>query len=59
MPVGVRTFRASPMNKSQPDIHSSESPAACDDFWLKASELSLNLIWDNPEAYIYAELLDR
>jgi len=29
-----------------------------DEFWLKASELSLNLIWDNPEDDIYAELLE-
>jgi hypothetical protein len=29
-----------------------------DEFWLKASEPSLNLIWDNPEDDIYAELLD-
>lgn len=28
-----------------------------DEFWLKASELSLNLIWDNPEDDVYAELL--
>jgi putative addiction module component (TIGR02574 family) len=29
-----------------------------DDFWLKASEPSLNAIWDNPEDDIYAELLE-
>jgi hypothetical protein len=29
-----------------------------DDFWLKACEVSLNLIWDNPDDDIYAELLD-
>jgi putative addiction module component (TIGR02574 family) len=46
------------MNKSQPNIRSCESRAASDDFWLKASELSLNLIWDNPEDDIYAELLE-
>lgn len=30
-----------------------------DDFWLNASEPSLNVIWDNPEDDIYAELLER
>jgi hypothetical protein len=30
-----------------------------DDFWLKASELSLDSIWDNSEDDIYAELLQR
>jgi predicted DNA-binding antitoxin AbrB/MazE fold protein len=30
-----------------------------DDFWLKASELSLKAIWDNPEDDVYAELLER
>lgn len=30
-----------------------------DDFWLNASEPSLNAIWDNPEDDIYAELLER
>jgi len=29
-----------------------------DEFWLKASEPSLNLIWANPEDDIYAELLE-
>jgi hypothetical protein len=28
-----------------------------DDFWLNASEPSLNAIWDNPEDDVYAELL--
>lgn len=28
-----------------------------DDFWLNASEASLNAIWDNPEDDVYAELL--
>lgn len=28
-----------------------------DDFWLRASEPSLNAIWDNPEDDVYAELL--
>jgi predicted DNA-binding antitoxin AbrB/MazE fold protein len=28
-----------------------------DDFWLNASEVSLNAIWDNPEDDVYAELL--
>ena len=30
-----------------------------DDFWLRASELSLNAIWDNAEDDVYAELLER
>ncbi len=30
-----------------------------DDFWLKASEVSLKAIWDNPEDDVYAELLER
>ncbi len=30
-----------------------------DNFWLKASEQSLNAIWDNPEDDIYAQLLQR
>lgn len=30
-----------------------------DDFWLRASETSLNAIWDNPEDDVYAELLKR
>jgi len=46
------------MNRSQPNVRSAESRAACDDFWLKASEASLNLIWDNPEDDIFAELLE-
>ena len=46
------------MNKSQPNVRSCESRAAGDDFWLKASEPSLNAIWDNSEDDIYAELLD-
>lgn len=29
-----------------------------DDFWLNASEVSLNAIWDNPEDDVYAELLE-
>lgn len=29
-----------------------------DDFWLRASEPSLNAIWDNPEDDVYAELLE-
>ena len=45
------------MNKSQPNVRSGESRAACDDFWLKASESSLKAIWDNPEDDVYAELL--
>jgi hypothetical protein len=44
------------MNKSQLNIRSCESRATSDDFWAKASEPSLNLIWDNPEDDIYAEL---
>lgn len=46
------------MNKSQPNIRSNEPRAAYDDFWLKVSEPSLNLIWDNSEDDIYAELLE-
>ena len=30
-----------------------------DDFWLKASEVSLKAIWDNSEDDVYAELLER
>ncbi|HYJ89487.1 MAG TPA: antitoxin family protein [Pyrinomonadaceae bacterium] len=30
-----------------------------DDFWLRASEVSLRAIWDNPEDDVYAELLER
>jgi predicted DNA-binding antitoxin AbrB/MazE fold protein len=30
-----------------------------DDFLLRASEVSLNAIWDNPEDDVYAELLER
>jgi hypothetical protein len=29
------------------------------DFWLKASESSLDLIWDNSEDDVYAELLEK
>ena len=46
------------MNKSQPNVRSCESRAACDDFWLKASEPSLDAIWDNCEDDVYAELLE-
>ena len=46
------------MNKSQPDVSSGESRTACDDFWLKASEPSLDAIWDNSEDDIYGELLE-
>jgi hypothetical protein len=45
------------MNKSQPDACPPESRAACDDFWLKASEPSLDAIWDNSEDDIYGEIL--
>jgi len=45
------------MNRSQPNVRSAESRAACDDFWLKASEPSLDAIWDNCEDDVYAELL--
>jgi hypothetical protein len=45
------------MNRSQPKAR-SESRAACDDFWLKASEPSLDGIWDNSEDDIYAELVE-
>ena len=30
-----------------------------DNFWLNASELSLEAIWDNPEDDVYGELLER
>ena len=30
-----------------------------DDLLLRASEVSLNAIWDNPEDDVYAELLER
>ena len=30
-----------------------------DDFWLRASEVSLKKIWDNPEDDVYAKLLPR
>jgi len=30
-----------------------------DDFWLDASELSLEVIWDNPEDEVYAELIEQ
>jgi hypothetical protein len=30
-----------------------------DDFWLRASEVSLSAIWDNPEDDVYAELFPR
>lgn len=30
-----------------------------DDFWLKASEVSLKAIWDNPEDDVYTKLLPR
>jgi predicted DNA-binding antitoxin AbrB/MazE fold protein len=29
------------------------------DFWLDASQSSLDAIWDNPEDDVYAELLER
>jgi hypothetical protein len=29
------------------------------DFWLKASRLSLNAVWDNPEDDVYAELFEE
>jgi hypothetical protein len=45
------------MNKSQPNVSSRESRSACDDFWLQASEGSLDAIWDNCGDDIYAELL--
>jgi hypothetical protein len=31
--------------------------SSADDFWLNASEESLNAIWDNPEDDVYAKLL--
>jgi predicted DNA-binding antitoxin AbrB/MazE fold protein len=30
-----------------------------DNFWLSASEPSLEAIWDNPEDDVYGELLER
>ena len=30
-----------------------------DNFWLNASEPSLQAIWDNPEDDVYGELLER
>lgn len=29
-----------------------------DEFWLKASETSLNFVWDNSDDDIYAQLLE-
>jgi hypothetical protein len=58
MPVSVQTFRGFPMNKSQPNVRAREFRAACDDFWLKASEPSLDAIWNNCEDDVYAELLE-
>ena len=57
-PVSVQTYHGFPMNKSQLNVHSGESRAACDDFWLKASEPSLDAIWDNCEDDVYAELVE-
>ena len=59
MPANVPTFRGSRMNRSQPNVRSCESRAACDDFWLKASEPSLGGIWDNCEDDVYVELERR
>ena len=56
MPANVRTFRDSRMNKSQPKDRSGETRAVRDDFWLKASESSLDSVWDNREDDVYAEL---
>ena len=41
-------------------MNSNEANYSLDDdeFWLRASEMTLNLIWDNPEDEIYAELLE-
>lgn len=58
-PANVQTFRAFRMNKSQPSVRSWESRAACDDFWLKASESSFESVWDNREDDVYAELERR
>jgi hypothetical protein len=46
------------MNKSQLNTHSYGSRATSDDYWSKASEPSLNLIWENSEDDIYVELLE-
>ena len=42
---------------SYEQVASCESRAACEEFWLKASEPSLDAIWDNCEDDVYAELL--
>jgi len=46
------------MNKSQPSIRCCESRADCHDFWLRASESSLDMVWSNAEDDIYTELLE-
>ena len=47
------------MNTSQPNVDPPKPRAACDDFWLKASEPSLDAIWDNCEDDVYAELCNQ
>ena len=54
----MQTFRDFRMNRSQHDVRCCESPADRDDFWLKASESSLDSIGGNFDDDIYAELLD-
>lgn len=29
------------------------------EFWLRASQVSLNALWDNPEGDVYGKLLDE
>ena len=40
------------------DDFDEASPSNEDDFWLKASQPSLDGIWDNSEDDIYGELLE-
>jgi len=45
----------SPMESNEADY---TQPTDDDEFWLRASESSLKLIWDNPEDDVFAELLE-
>ena len=38
-------------------IPAEELPADETEFWLKASQTSLDTVWDNPEDDVYAQLL--
>ncbi|HXM47694.1 MAG TPA: hypothetical protein VN956_07485 [Pyrinomonadaceae bacterium] len=40
------------------DDFDEANPSRSDDFWLRASESSLDAIWDNSEDDIYGELLE-